>query len=60
MIVKAVNNGVSLERMAAALNMPLRVVQASMNLLKGIHPDAAELLKDKNISPESPPAVEEA
>jgi hypothetical protein len=50
MIVKAVNNGVSLERLAVVLNMPLRVVQASMNLLKGIHPDAAELLKDKNIA----------
>jgi hypothetical protein len=29
------------------------VVQASMNLLKGIHPDAAELLKDKNICPKA-------
>jgi hypothetical protein len=53
MIVKAVNNGVSLERLAVVLNMPLRVVQASMNLLKGIHPDAAELLKDKNICPKA-------
>jgi hypothetical protein len=53
MIVKAVNNGVSPERLAAVLNMPLRVVQASMNLLKGIHPDAAELLKDKNICPKA-------
>jgi hypothetical protein len=53
MIVKAVNNGVSPERLAVVLNMPLRVVQASMNLLKGIHPDAAELLKDKNICPKA-------
>jgi len=53
MIVKAVNNGVSPERLAAVLNMPLRVVQASMNLLKGIHLDAAELLKDKNICPKA-------
>jgi ParB-like chromosome segregation protein Spo0J len=51
MIVKAVNSGVSPERLAAALNLPLRVVQASLNLLNGIHADAAELLKDKNISP---------
>ena len=36
MIVKAVNNGVSPERLAVVLNMPLRVVQASMNLLKSI------------------------
>jgi hypothetical protein len=53
MIVQAVNNGVSPERLAVVLNMPLRVVQASMNLLKGIHPDAAELLKDKNICPKA-------
>jgi hypothetical protein len=33
--------------------MPLRVVQASINLLRGIHPDAAELLKDKNICPKA-------
>ena len=51
MIVKAVNDGVSLERVAAALNMPVHVVNASMNLLKGIHDQAADLLKDKNISP---------
>ena len=51
MIVKAVNDGVSLERVAAALNMPVHVVKASMNLLKGIHDQAADLLKDKNISP---------
>ena len=49
MIVKAVKNGVSPERLAAALNMPVRVVQASINLLNGIHEDAADLLKDKNI-----------
>lgn len=53
MIVKAVRDGVSPERLAAALNMPLRVVQASLNLLKGIHDEAAELLKDKNISPKA-------
>jgi ParB-like chromosome segregation protein Spo0J len=51
MIVKAVNDGVSPERLAAALNMPLHVVKASINLLNGIHEQAAELLKDKNISP---------
>jgi hypothetical protein len=53
MIVKAVNNGVSPERLAKVLNMPLRVVQASMNLLTGIHEDAAELLKDKPICPKA-------
>lgn len=51
MIVKAVNQGVAPERIAAALNLPLRVVKAFMNLLLGIHPEVADLLKDKNIAP---------
>jgi hypothetical protein len=51
MIVKAVNQGVAPERVAAALNIPVRVVKAFMNLLSGIHPEVADLLKDKNISP---------
>jgi len=51
MIVKAVNHGVSRERVAAALNISARVVTAFMNLLQGIHAEVAEMLKDKNISP---------
>jgi len=53
MITKAVNNGVSPERLAAALNMPVRVVLATVRLLNGIHDEAAELLKDKNIAPKA-------
>jgi RepB plasmid partitioning protein/ParB-like nuclease family protein len=53
MITKAVHNGVSPERIAAALNMPYRVVLASMRLLNGIHEEAADLLKDKNIAPKA-------
>ncbi|MGO8835883.1 MAG: plasmid partitioning protein RepB C-terminal domain-containing protein [Limisphaerales bacterium] len=53
MIVKAVNNGVSPDRIAAALNMTLRVVRAFMNLLDGIHEGAVDLLKDKNMSPKT-------
>lgn len=53
MIMRAVRNGVKPERIAAALNIPLRVVQSSMKLLDGIVPEAAELLKDKNISPKA-------
>lgn len=53
MIVKAVRNGVRPERIAAALRIPLRTVQASMKLLDGIHDEAAELLKDKAISPKA-------
>jgi len=51
MIVKAVNQGVPPERIAAALNIPVRVVKAFMNLLLNIHEAVADLLKDKNISP---------
>ena len=53
MIVKAVKNGASLERIAAALNISPRLVQASMNLLNGINDEAIELLKDKPISPQA-------
>jgi ParB-like chromosome segregation protein Spo0J len=37
MIMKAVHNGVRPERIAAALNMSVRDVKASMSLLDGIH-----------------------
>ena len=53
MIMKAVRNGVRPERIAAALNMPVRVVLASMRLLDGIHEEAVDLLKDKSISPKA-------
>ncbi|MDE3067513.1 MAG: ParB N-terminal domain-containing protein [Verrucomicrobiota bacterium] len=50
MITRAVRNGVKPERIAAALNMPVRIVIASMRLLDGIREEAADLLKDKNVS----------
>lgn len=50
MITKAVKNGVRPERIAAALNLPLREVKAAMSLLDGIHDEAADLLKDKAVS----------
>jgi thymidylate synthase len=53
MITRAVNSGASLERIAAALNISPRLVQASMKLLNGIHDEAVELLKDKPISPQA-------
>lgn len=53
MICKAVKNGVKPERIAAALNLELKQVLASMNLLEGIHPEAVELLKDKPICPKA-------
>ena len=53
MISRAVKNGASLERIAAALNISPRLVQASLNLLNGIHNEAVELLKNKPIPPKS-------
>lgn len=50
MIVKAVNSGVSPERIAEALNKPVRDIKAMINLLKGIHEEAAELLRDKPLA----------
>jgi ParB-like chromosome segregation protein Spo0J len=50
MILKAVQNGVSPERIASALNKSLREVNGMISLLNGIHEDAAELLKDKPIA----------
>ena len=51
MIVKAVKNGVSPERIAAALNLSVEDIRARLNLLEGLHPQAVELLKDKPIAP---------
>lgn len=49
MIIKVVQNGVPPERIAAALNIPASKVRASMSLLEGINPEAADLLKDKPV-----------
>lgn len=53
MIMKTVQNGVKPEKIAAALNLDLRDVKASMSLLDGINNEAADLLKDKPISPKA-------
>jgi hypothetical protein len=50
MIVKAIRNGVKPERLSAALFMPMHTVSALINLLDGINPEAAELLKDKQMT----------
>lgn len=53
MIVKAVRNGVKPERIAAALDMPLATVNGLINLLDGITPEAAEMLREKQITAET-------
>jgi ParB-like chromosome segregation protein Spo0J len=51
MIMKAVQNGVRPERIAAALSLPMSRLKTSMTLLEGINEEAVELLKDKPVSP---------
>ena len=51
MIVKAVKNGVSPERIAAVLDMSLEDIRARLNLLEGLHPQAVDFLKEKPIAP---------
>jgi hypothetical protein len=53
MIVKAVRNGIRAERIAIALDMSLPVVRGLITLLDGINEEAADLLRDKNISPKT-------
>ena len=53
MIMKAVQNGVRPERIAAALNLTVNDVKSSMSMLDGIHEEAVDMLKDKAISPKA-------
>lgn len=49
MILTAVSKGVSEERLARALNVNIANIRAKRNLLSGICPEAADLLRDKHI-----------
>jgi ParB-like chromosome segregation protein Spo0J len=51
MILKAIEKGVSEERIAKTLNVNVVKIREKRNLLKGICPEVVELLKDKLISP---------
>jgi hypothetical protein len=53
MILKAIKNGVSEEKIAAALSVDVASIRRKRNLLNGICPEAAELLKDKRIGMEA-------
>jgi ParB/RepB/Spo0J family partition protein len=50
MILKAIKNGVSEERIAATLNLKVDRVRQSINLLNGVHSEAVEIMKDKQIT----------
>src|SRR5476651_383070 len=49
MIMRAVKNGVTPERIAAALNLKVDRIHDTLNLLNGIHPEAVEIIKDKQV-----------
>lgn len=49
MILNAVKKGVSEERLARALNVNIAHIRMKRNLLVGICPEAAELLKDRHV-----------
>ena len=50
MIVKAIERGVTPERLAKVLNLDVNVIMNKKNLLDGICSEAEELLKDKIVS----------
>lgn len=50
MIMKAIERGVSEQRIAKALDIVIPSLRAKMRLLKVICPEVAEMLKDKHIS----------
>jgi len=49
MILNAVKKGVSEERLARALNVDISSIRRKRNLLAGICPEAADLLRDKHV-----------
>lgn len=50
MIVKAIQSGVSEEKLASALNLDIRTIKNKKSLLEGICPEAVDLLKEKTVS----------
>ncbi len=49
MILTAIQNGVPEERLARALNVNIANIRAKRNLLTGICPEAADLLRDRHV-----------
>ncbi|NJZ81775.1 chromosome partitioning protein ParB [Ralstonia solanacearum] len=52
MIRRAIERGVSLERLAKALSVDTSQIVKKMNLLDGLCPEAVDLLRDRQFSPE--------
>jgi ParB-like chromosome segregation protein Spo0J len=52
MIVKALDRGVSEEKLARALNVDIKRIKTKRTLLDGVCPEVAEMLKDKSVDTE--------
>ncbi|QOT76566.1 plasmid partitioning protein RepB C-terminal domain-containing protein [Cupriavidus basilensis] len=57
MLRRAIDRGVSPERLAKALSVDVSHIQKKITLLNGICPEATELLKDRQFSPELSRAI---
>lgn len=51
MLIKALENGVSEEKLAATLDIDITMIKRRRTLLDGICPEVIELLKDKAVNP---------
>lgn len=51
MIVRALERGVSEEKLARALDVDVRSIKRRRNLLDGVAPEVIELLKDRSVNP---------
>jgi len=49
MIVRAIERGVSEEKLARALNVDIKRIKTKRSLLDGVCPEVAEMLKDRSI-----------
>jgi ParB-like chromosome segregation protein Spo0J len=53
MIVRAIERGVSEEKLARALNVDAKAIRRRRSLLEGVTPEVVELLKDRAVNPVS-------
>ena len=51
MIVRAIERGVSEEKLARALDLDTKAIRRRRNMLAGISPEVVDLLKEKTINP---------
>src|SRR3954464_15490394 len=51
MIVRAIDRGVSEDKLAKALNLDVKAIRRRRNMLAGICPEVVEILKDRSLNP---------